>query len=256
MSRGAEIAWVAGRCSSLDLQRRQRQPRRPRRPRRLRTRGAAAGPRAADGAGARRAQRAARQPGRDVALEPLGGGRAGRDRARIRLRVGTSQSRPGAAGRASEAAISDVVRSGEVLLDSPFGVVATTGVEQLPPFVWRAVAGAASYRVEVRDVAGDLLWQGSSTATTLAAPPDLAGEARDARDLSLERDRPRCRGERRGAFGPGELPPRAARELIRSPRSRPAPAAAAATSASRAHRPRAIAAQRRRRASARRRRAA
>ncbi len=76
----------------------------------------------------------------------------------------------------SEAAISDVVRSGEVLLESPFGVVAattTTGVEQLPPFVWRAVAGAASYRVEVRDVAGDLLWQGSSTATTLAAPPDL-----------------------------------------------------------------------------------
>ena len=76
----------------------------------------------------------------------------------------------------SEAAISDVVRSGEVLLESPFGVVAattTTGVEQLPPFVWRAFAGAASFRVEVRDVAGDLLWQGSSTATTLAAPPDL-----------------------------------------------------------------------------------
>lgn len=76
----------------------------------------------------------------------------------------------------SEAAISDVVRSGEVLLESPFGIVTattTTGVEQLPPFVWRAVAGAASYRVEVRDVAGDLLWQGSSTATTLAAPPDL-----------------------------------------------------------------------------------
>jgi hypothetical protein len=73
----------------------------------------------------------------------------------------------------SDASISDVVRSGEVLLDSPFGVVAATGVEHLPPFAWRAVAGATSYRVEVRDVAGDLLWQGSSTATTLAAPPDL-----------------------------------------------------------------------------------
>ncbi len=76
----------------------------------------------------------------------------------------------------SDASISDVVRSGEVLLDSPFGVVAATtaaGVEQLPPFSWRAVAGAASYRLEVRDVAGDLLWQGSSTTTALAAPPDL-----------------------------------------------------------------------------------
>ena len=63
----------------------------------------------------------------------------------------------------------DVVRSGEVLLDSPVGKLTGT----LPGFSWRAVAGAVSYRVELRDVAGDLVWQGVSKTTTLSAPPEL-----------------------------------------------------------------------------------
>ncbi len=63
----------------------------------------------------------------------------------------------------------DVVRSGEVLLDAPVGKLTGT----LSGFSWRAVAGAVSYRVELRDVAGDLVWQGVSTTTTLSAPPEL-----------------------------------------------------------------------------------
>lgn len=67
----------------------------------------------------------------------------------------------------------DVVRSGEVRLDAPVGVVEVAGIAELPAFAWRPVAGAASYRVEVRDVADELVWQGSSTAAELVAPPDL-----------------------------------------------------------------------------------
>lgn len=67
----------------------------------------------------------------------------------------------------------DVVRSGEVRLDAPVGVVEVAGIAELPPFAWRPVAGAASYRLEVRDVADELVWQGSSTAAELAAPPEL-----------------------------------------------------------------------------------
>lgn len=63
----------------------------------------------------------------------------------------------------------DVVRSGEVLLDSPVGKLTGT----LSEFSWRAVAGAVIYRVELRDVAGDLVWQGVSKTTTLSAPPEL-----------------------------------------------------------------------------------
>ena len=74
---------------------------------------------------------------------------------------------------ASDSFRSDVVRSGEVLLDSPVGMLPLAGAGDLPPFAWRAVAGAASYRVEMRDVAGDLLWQGDSLTTTLTAPPEL-----------------------------------------------------------------------------------
>lgn len=72
-----------------------------------------------------------------------------------------------------DALSSDVVRSGEIRLDAPVGVVEVVGIDALPPFSWRPFTGAASYRVEVRDVAGDLLWQGSSTTTTLAAPTEL-----------------------------------------------------------------------------------
>ena len=67
----------------------------------------------------------------------------------------------------------DVVRSGEVRLDTPVGVVEVAGIAELPAFAWRPVAGAASYRLEVRDVADELLWQGSSTAAGLVAPPEL-----------------------------------------------------------------------------------
>ncbi len=72
-----------------------------------------------------------------------------------------------------DALSSDIVRSGEVRLDAPVGVLSASGAEQLPPFAWRAVAGAASYRIELRDVGGDLLWQGESATTTLLAPAEL-----------------------------------------------------------------------------------
>jgi hypothetical protein len=70
---------------------------------------------------------------------------------------------------AAEALRSDVVRSGEVLLDAPVGVATSRPSE----FSWRAVDGVASYRIEVRDVAGDLLWQGAATMPRLAPPPEL-----------------------------------------------------------------------------------
>lgn len=73
----------------------------------------------------------------------------------------------------SDALSPDVVRSGEVRLDTPVGVVEVAGIDSLPPFTWRPVAGATSYRLELRDVADDLLWQGDSTAATLVAPPEL-----------------------------------------------------------------------------------
>ncbi|MEO8197056.1 MAG: hypothetical protein ABI689_10065 [Thermoanaerobaculia bacterium] len=73
----------------------------------------------------------------------------------------------------SDALSSDVVRSGEVRLDSPVGVVEVVGMDSLPTFAWRPVTGAASYRIDVRDVADDLLWQGSVVAPSLVAPPEL-----------------------------------------------------------------------------------
>ena len=41
-------------------------------------------------------------------------------------------------------------------------------------FRWRAVAGAASYRVELRDVAGDLVASAESRAPRLALEGELA----------------------------------------------------------------------------------
>ena len=61
-------------------------------------------------------------------------------------------------------------------LDAPVGVVEVAGIDSLPPFAWRPVAGATSYRVELRDVADDLLWQGSSSAATLVAPAELRAQ--------------------------------------------------------------------------------
>lgn len=76
----------------------------------------------------------------------------------------------------TDALSSDVVRSGEVRLDAPVGVVEVAGIAELPAFAWRPVAAAASYRVEVRDVAGDLIWQGTATGPTLAVPGELAAK--------------------------------------------------------------------------------
>ena len=67
---------------------------------------------------------------------------------------------------------SDVVRSGELLLDSPLGTLNGAPME----FTWRPVVGAAKYRIELRDVAGDLLWQGSSATTALGVAADLAAK--------------------------------------------------------------------------------
>lgn len=72
-----------------------------------------------------------------------------------------------------DAPSTDVVRSAEVRIEGPVGVLSASGAEQLPPFAWRAVAGAASYRVELRDVGGDLVWQGASATSSLVAPAEL-----------------------------------------------------------------------------------
>jgi hypothetical protein len=67
--------------------------------------------------------------------------------------------------------ISDVVRGAELVLDTPVGDVESEPRE----FRWRAVTGAEGYRIEVRDVAGDLLYAAESGATAFATPPELAG---------------------------------------------------------------------------------
>ncbi|MEO8274952.1 MAG: hypothetical protein ABI639_01960 [Thermoanaerobaculia bacterium] len=66
-----------------------------------------------------------------------------------------------------------VVRGGEIVLESPQGEIAA---ETLREFAWRGVPGAASYRLEIRDVAGEILWQGSETANRLRVSPELAAK--------------------------------------------------------------------------------
>ena len=76
----------------------------------------------------------------------------------------------------SDALSPDVVRSGDLRLEAPVGILELPGVDGLPPFAWRPLAGAASYRIDVRDVAGELLWQGTTpgtAATTLPVPQEL-----------------------------------------------------------------------------------
>lgn len=73
---------------------------------------------------------------------------------------------------AGEALRSDVVRSGEVLLDAPVGL----GTAQPSEFSWRAVPGAVSYRVEVRDVAGELLWLATTETPRVTPPGELASK--------------------------------------------------------------------------------
>jgi hypothetical protein len=66
--------------------------------------------------------------------------------------------------------ISDVVRGAELVLEGPVGDADGEPRE----FRWRAVAGAESYRLEVRDVAGELLYAAESRGTVLATPAELA----------------------------------------------------------------------------------
>ncbi|MEO7974101.1 MAG: hypothetical protein ABIU84_11000, partial [Thermoanaerobaculia bacterium] len=67
---------------------------------------------------------------------------------------------------------SDVVRGGALLLESPVG----RQTQSVKAFTWRALAGATSYRVEVRDVAGELVWQGLAATSRLETPSELAAQ--------------------------------------------------------------------------------
>lgn len=51
----------------------------------------------------------------------------------------------------------------------------TTGDLNQPPeqLTWEAVAGAASYSVEISDVANDKIWEGKSTQNSINVPTDL-----------------------------------------------------------------------------------
>lgn len=94
--------------------------------------------------------------------------------------------------------LSDVVRGGEITLDSPVGELPAEPSQ----FAWRPVAGATSYRLEVRDVAGDLLFSGESREPAFGAPADLGALlesrvayswlviARDAAGAELARSSP------------------------------------------------------------------
>jgi hypothetical protein len=65
---------------------------------------------------------------------------------------------------------SDVVRGGTILLESPAG----RQTRPVSEFAWRAVPGATSYRIEIRDGAGEAVWQGAAPTSRLATPPQLA----------------------------------------------------------------------------------
>lgn len=64
----------------------------------------------------------------------------------------------------------DLVRSGEIELEAPLGVTAAIPAE----LVWRPVAGAGHYEVELLDVAGERLW----TATVTEGRAELPEVAR------------------------------------------------------------------------------
>jgi len=69
----------------------------------------------------------------------------------------------------------DVVRGGEIEVDAPVGeVIGVPGA-----LSWRPVAGAALYRVELLDVAGDPLGGGETVATRFELDPALAGRLRE-----------------------------------------------------------------------------
>lgn len=84
----------------------------------------------------------------------------------VGLGVGWSALRSRVAPALPDAGLGDVVRSGRVVTLAPSGALAT------PPesFAWEAVARAATYRVELSDVADEPIWEGEASATTLALP--------------------------------------------------------------------------------------
>ena len=82
------------------------------------------------------------------------------------LGLGWSSLRSRVAPTLPDAGLSDVVRSGRVVVLAPAGTLAA-----LPEsFAWEAVARAATYRVELADVADEPIWEGETSATTLALP--------------------------------------------------------------------------------------
>lgn len=92
----------------------------------------------------------------------------------------------------------DIVRSGELQLEHPIGELEGRPVE----LAWQAVAGASTYRIEVRDVAGDQLFEAASPSPTLVLAGTQASlleshvsyswlvVARDAAGLEIARSTP------------------------------------------------------------------
>jgi len=64
----------------------------------------------------------------------------------------------------------DVLRGGEIEVVAPVGEVASVPAE----LAWRAVPGAARYRIELLDVAGESLGRGETAATSFPLPAELA----------------------------------------------------------------------------------
>ena len=65
----------------------------------------------------------------------------------------------------------DVVRGGEIAAVAPVGEIAGVPAE----LAWQAVSGAARYRIELFDVAGESLGGGESASATFALPAGVAG---------------------------------------------------------------------------------
>lgn len=87
----------------------------------------------------------------------------------VGLGLGWSSLRSRVAPPLPEAGLSDVVRSGRVVLLAPSGTLAA------PPahFSWEAVDRAATYRVELADVADEPIWEGETSATELVLPGEI-----------------------------------------------------------------------------------
>lgn len=67
----------------------------------------------------------------------------------------------------------DVVRSGELRILAPAGILEIAGAAALPEFAWQPLAGVRSYRVELVDVGGEVLWMGESAEPRLVPSEKL-----------------------------------------------------------------------------------